>query len=230
MDAPNKEFALAGSLEELKAKGRLVMHGGDRPILVIYDRGRVFALDNRCPHMGFPLERYDAVGRWRETYSDGKPVHDASALADKTPMSGVDGLLAYLQTQEKQVLRTMSKKLVGYALGRTILLSDQPLIDRLMSRGSDITFSRLATDIVCAVTRLTSSVLNAPYAVVRPYSTSELLTSSVVQLTVAPVDVMEETATDEITGRSCRFSATGPRCSWPARSTTPRSRRTFKAR
>jgi nitrite reductase/ring-hydroxylating ferredoxin subunit len=46
-----------GSLEELKAKGRLVLHGNHRPILVIYDRGRVFALDNRCPHMGFPLER-----------------------------------------------------------------------------------------------------------------------------------------------------------------------------
>src|SRR5438477_10742264 len=57
MDAPNKEYALAGSLEELKLKGRLVVHGGHRPILVIYDRGRVFALDNRCPHMGFPLER-----------------------------------------------------------------------------------------------------------------------------------------------------------------------------
>src|SRR4029450_9659636 len=57
MDAPNKEFVLAGSLEELKAKGRLVVHGRHTPILVIYDRGRVFALDNRCPHMGFPLER-----------------------------------------------------------------------------------------------------------------------------------------------------------------------------
>jgi nitrite reductase/ring-hydroxylating ferredoxin subunit len=57
MDTPNKEFTLAGSLEELKAKRRLVVHGGHRPILVIYDRGRVFALDNRCPHMGFPLER-----------------------------------------------------------------------------------------------------------------------------------------------------------------------------
>jgi nitrite reductase/ring-hydroxylating ferredoxin subunit len=57
MDAPNKEFAFAGSLEELKAKGRLVVRGGHRPILVVYDRGRIFALDNRCPHMGFPLER-----------------------------------------------------------------------------------------------------------------------------------------------------------------------------
>jgi nitrite reductase/ring-hydroxylating ferredoxin subunit len=57
MDAPNKEFAFAGGLEELKAKGRLVVHGRHRPIFVMYDRGRVFALDNRCPHMGFPLER-----------------------------------------------------------------------------------------------------------------------------------------------------------------------------
>jgi nitrite reductase/ring-hydroxylating ferredoxin subunit len=57
MDMPSKEFALAGTLEELKIKGQLIVHGGHRPILVIYDRGRVFALDNRCPHMGFPLER-----------------------------------------------------------------------------------------------------------------------------------------------------------------------------
>jgi nitrite reductase/ring-hydroxylating ferredoxin subunit len=33
------------------------MHGGHRPILVIYDQGRVFAFDNRCPHMGIPLDR-----------------------------------------------------------------------------------------------------------------------------------------------------------------------------
>jgi nitrite reductase/ring-hydroxylating ferredoxin subunit len=57
MDVPNQEFALAGTLDELKQKGRLVLHGHHRPILVIYDRGRVFALDNRCPHMGFPLDR-----------------------------------------------------------------------------------------------------------------------------------------------------------------------------
>src|SRR5215475_10790460 len=57
MDAPHNEFTRAGGLEELKAKARLVLDGGHRPILVVYDRGRVFALDNRCPHMGFPLER-----------------------------------------------------------------------------------------------------------------------------------------------------------------------------
>ena len=52
-----KDYALAGTLEELKTKGRLVMRGDHLPILIIYDRGRVFAIDNRCPHMGFPLDR-----------------------------------------------------------------------------------------------------------------------------------------------------------------------------
>jgi nitrite reductase/ring-hydroxylating ferredoxin subunit len=57
MDVPSRDFVFAGGFDELRAKGRLVLHGSHRPILVIYDRGRVFALDNRCPHMGFPLER-----------------------------------------------------------------------------------------------------------------------------------------------------------------------------
>jgi len=57
MNIPIASFVRAGSFEELKAKGRLVVRGPHRPILVVHDRGRVFALDNRCPHMGFPLER-----------------------------------------------------------------------------------------------------------------------------------------------------------------------------
>ncbi len=57
MDVPNTDFTLAGTIEEVKAKGRIVVHGAHRPILIVYDRGRIFALDNRCPHMGFPLDR-----------------------------------------------------------------------------------------------------------------------------------------------------------------------------
>src|ERR1700704_4625269 len=51
------EFLRAATLEELKSKGRLLVRGPHRPILVISDRDRVYALDNRCPHMGFPLDR-----------------------------------------------------------------------------------------------------------------------------------------------------------------------------
>jgi nitrite reductase/ring-hydroxylating ferredoxin subunit len=51
------EFFRAGTLQDLKSKGRLVVRGPHRPILVVEDEGRIFALDNRCPHMGFPLDR-----------------------------------------------------------------------------------------------------------------------------------------------------------------------------
>src|SRR3712207_2171926 len=50
-------FVHAGTVPDLKAKGRLVLRGPHRPVLVVYNKGRIFALDNRCPHMGFPLER-----------------------------------------------------------------------------------------------------------------------------------------------------------------------------
>ncbi|MGC2199363.1 MAG: Rieske (2Fe-2S) protein [Stellaceae bacterium] len=51
------DFVCAGSLEELRAKGRLVVRGRHRPVLLVHEGGQVFAFDNRCPHMGFPLDR-----------------------------------------------------------------------------------------------------------------------------------------------------------------------------
>lgn len=46
-----------GSLEELKAKGHLLTQVGARPVCVFYHEGRADAVDDRCPHMGFPLHR-----------------------------------------------------------------------------------------------------------------------------------------------------------------------------
>jgi nitrite reductase/ring-hydroxylating ferredoxin subunit len=57
MEHQTANFVRAGSLDQLKVAGRLIVHGPHRPILVIYANERVFALDNRCPHMGFPLDR-----------------------------------------------------------------------------------------------------------------------------------------------------------------------------
>ncbi|HEY7242470.1 MAG TPA: Rieske (2Fe-2S) protein [Xanthobacteraceae bacterium] len=54
---PTIEFVYAGTLEDLKRKERLVVRGQHRPILVVGHGERVVALDNRCPHMGFPLDR-----------------------------------------------------------------------------------------------------------------------------------------------------------------------------
>jgi uncharacterized protein DUF1592/uncharacterized protein DUF1588/uncharacterized protein DUF1595/uncharacterized protein DUF1585 len=101
----------------------------------------------RIDPLGFSLERYDPTGRWRERYSDGNQIEDAATLADKTEIKGVDGLLKYLQSKEAQVRKTLSYKLVGYALGRAVLASDQLLIERMMQAGGDATVAQLATEI-----------------------------------------------------------------------------------
>lgn len=50
-------FVRACTIEELTARGRIVVSGQHCPLLVMLERGRIFALDNRCPHLGFPLHR-----------------------------------------------------------------------------------------------------------------------------------------------------------------------------
>ena len=46
-----------GSLDELEEQGSRVVAVEGRTVLVLYDQGSVYALDNRCPHMGFPLNQ-----------------------------------------------------------------------------------------------------------------------------------------------------------------------------
>src|SRR5262245_35213385 len=57
LTTPSTGFIRAATLEELKAAGMIVVRGARCPLLVVYDKGKVFALDNRCPHLGFPLHR-----------------------------------------------------------------------------------------------------------------------------------------------------------------------------
>ncbi len=47
----------AASLEELEAKGRLVVSVEGHTVCLLAEGGEVYAVDNRCPHMGFPLHR-----------------------------------------------------------------------------------------------------------------------------------------------------------------------------
>jgi hypothetical protein len=102
----------------------------------------------RIDPLGFPLEGFDPVGRTRTAYADGKPVDVTGEFADSTTISGTDGLLTYLRSQDRQVRRTLSKKMLGYALGRTVLASDRPLINDMTGAGSAATFSDLAVQIV----------------------------------------------------------------------------------
>ncbi len=98
--------------------------------------------------LGFPLEGFDPVGRTRDKYFDGKPVDVTGEFADKTMISGTAGLLTFLQSQDKQVTRMLARKMLGYALGRTVQASDRPLLDEMAAAGGNATFSDLAVKII----------------------------------------------------------------------------------
>jgi hypothetical protein len=102
----------------------------------------------RIDPLGFPLEGFDAVGRTRDTYADGTPVDRTGEIAGQKTIVGAGGLLEYLQGQDRQVMTTLSKKMLGYALGRTVLASDRPLLAEMAAVGGNASFSDLATRIV----------------------------------------------------------------------------------
>jgi nitrite reductase/ring-hydroxylating ferredoxin subunit len=53
--APERIYA--GAVDAIKQQGVLVVAGRDRPVAVFYHQDSIYAVDNRCPHMGFPLHR-----------------------------------------------------------------------------------------------------------------------------------------------------------------------------
>ncbi|UBF25064.1 Rieske (2Fe-2S) protein [Kovacikia minuta CCNUW1] len=52
---PPTHLVRAATLADLEAKGSLLVHLEGQTIALFYSKGQVYAIDNRCPHMGFPL-------------------------------------------------------------------------------------------------------------------------------------------------------------------------------
>jgi hypothetical protein len=102
----------------------------------------------RIDPMGFPLEHFDSTGRWRDKYPDGQAIYDKGSTIDHVDIAGAQGLLGYLNTKDEQVRRTLATKLIGYALGRTVLPSDLSLVDKMLAAGGDAPFSQLVTDVI----------------------------------------------------------------------------------
>jgi hypothetical protein len=89
----------------------------------------------RMDPLGFALEHYDAVGRWR-TSADGLPVDATAVFADGTPLDGAAGLRAFVLRHRDDYVHTFASKLLTYALGRHVDYRDQPAI-RAIARQAD---------------------------------------------------------------------------------------------
>lgn len=86
---------------------------------------------SRMDPMGFSLENYDAIGRWR--YKDEKDVDidPSGMLPDGEKFSGPQELKAILLSEKDMFARNLAEKLTVFALGRGVTLRDDCAIDEI---------------------------------------------------------------------------------------------------
>ena len=93
------------------------------------------ACHNLMDPVGFALDQYDIVGRWR-TKEGGAPIDASAELPTGEQFEGPGGLRRVLLKQEGRVVRHLTAKLLGYALGRSLEDGDDCTIDRIVAEAT----------------------------------------------------------------------------------------------
>ncbi len=102
--------------------------------------------------VGFALEQYDAVGRWR-TLDEGRPVDAVGGLPDGSEFEGVAGLEKALLQRPELFVRTLTEKLFIFALGRAPEEADAPALRKIVrdARANNYRFSSLIVGLTTSV-------------------------------------------------------------------------------
>ena len=111
---------------------------------------------NLMDPIGFSLENFDAVGRWR-TLEEGKPVDASGGLPDGSKFTGVSGLEKGLLSRPEVFVSTLTEKLLTFALGRGVEHYDAPAIRKIVrdAQADDYRFS----SIIVGITKCTPFIM-----------------------------------------------------------------------
>jgi hypothetical protein len=82
--------------------------------------------------IGFGLEKFDAIGRWRDRDTNGQPIDSSGELPGAKRFSGPADLKAIIAARNSEVARNLVEKLMAYALGRKLEGYDEIVVDDLM--------------------------------------------------------------------------------------------------
>jgi len=99
--------------------------------------------------IGFAFENFDAVGRWRTTELNA-PIDASGVLYDGTQFQGPVEFRKVLLDHSEQFVRTLTEKLLTYALGREMEYYDAPAVRRITKQAaaSDYRWSALILQII----------------------------------------------------------------------------------
>ena len=82
--------------------------------------------------MGFALENFDAVGRWRDNEGESGPIDVSGGLPGVGEFEGVAGLEAALLSRPELFAGAVTEKLLTFALGRGVEYYDAPAIRQIL--------------------------------------------------------------------------------------------------
>ena len=87
--------------------------------------------------LGYALENFDAVGRWREKDREaGTAIDSSGVLADGTPVNGPVALRQALTERPEQFVQTFTERLMTYALGRSLDYRDMPTVRAIVRQAA----------------------------------------------------------------------------------------------
>ncbi|MGI9541697.1 MAG: DUF1592 domain-containing protein [Cyclobacteriaceae bacterium] len=104
-----------------------------RELLVIHrEDPACFGCHQDMDDLGFALENYDAIGRWRTAYNNSPgPIDVSGSLKSGEKFEGAAELKEILIGKEEQFAKGISKKMLGFALGRSIEFKDTKTVEQL---------------------------------------------------------------------------------------------------
>jgi hypothetical protein len=99
--------------------------------------------------IGFALENFDAIGKWRELDGD-LPIDASGALVDGSKFNGPAGLREGLLNRPENIAYAVAEKLLMYGLGRTVEHYDGPALRQIVREAapSDYRWSAIVLGIV----------------------------------------------------------------------------------
>ncbi len=90
---------------------------------------------SRFDSLGLVFEGYGMVGERRSKDLSGRAVDDSATFPGGTTGAGIEGLLAYVRAhRQDDFINNLSRKLLSYALGRSLMLSDDIAVDAMRAK------------------------------------------------------------------------------------------------
>lgn len=142
-DIPPLEAVQAPPGETLTLRERMEIHPANPTCAVCH---------NQMDPIGFGLENYDAIGKWR-TEEEGKPINASGRLPSGVEFEGPAELQVALLKDPEIFVSAFTQKLLTYALGRPVEYYDMPAVREIVAGASrnDFRFSTIVSGIVDSI-------------------------------------------------------------------------------